>query len=44
MKAKDYISSSVLFSVAVVLFFQSRDLQFWEGGESGPGAGFFLAH
>jgi hypothetical protein len=39
LKIKDYLSSSVLFLFAVVLFFQSRGLPFWD--ESGPSAGFF---
>lgn len=39
MKKFDYISSSVLFILAVVLFFQSRNLTVW--GELGPTEGFF---
>jgi hypothetical protein len=39
MKRLDCISSSVLLILAVVLFFQARDLPFW--GELGPAEGFF---
>ena len=39
MKKKDYLSSSFLFLLAVVLFFQSRGLAIWE--ETGPSEGFF---
>lgn len=39
MKIKDYLSSSILFLFAMVLFFQSRGLPFWD--ESEPSAGFF---
>ncbi len=39
MKKFDYISSFVLFVLAVVLFFQSRNLAVW--GELGPSEGFF---
>jgi len=39
MKRLDCISSSALFIVAVVLFFQAGGLPFW--GELGPAEGFF---
>jgi hypothetical protein len=39
MRKFDYISGSVLFLFAVILFLQSRKLPF--GGEFGMGAGFF---
>ena len=39
LKIKNYLSSSVLFIFAVIMFFQSKTLIFWD--EEGPAEGFF---
>ena len=39
MKKQDRWSGSILFLLAVILFFQSRKLSFW--GDAGPSEGFF---